>query len=122
MPTTETEIAERNKRLQRAMDKINGAQAGELAGLRGPVLAKLAGYSLFHFHRIFAEHFAVTPKRAVARRQVVVAKELMLQGRALAQVAKLCGFAHQSHFCSVFRSHVGQTPTQWLTTERAKAA
>lgn len=105
--------AEQIADLQRAMDKIKAATAGNFDGLSLPELASLAGYSQFHFHRMFRQHFGITTKKATADRQIEVAKELMRAGGKLDEIARLCGFSHQSHFTSTFGRSVKQTPGRW---------
>jgi AraC-like DNA-binding protein len=84
---------------------------------RGPTLAEIAQQvklSPFHFHRRFTELLGMTPKQYMLACQVHQAKTELLAGRkSLAQIAKDCGFAHQSHFTSRFKQAAGLTPTRW---------
>ena len=97
----------------------------ETNALQSPTLAQAAavvGASQFHFHRRFKAAFGVTAKQIVNQRQIAEAKELMLEGVPLGDIATRCGFAHQSHFCSRFKQLVGQTPRGWLASETATPA
>ena len=38
------------------------------------------------------------------------------------QIAKDCGFAHQSHFTSRFKQAAGITPTRWRNKAHARQA
>jgi AraC-like DNA-binding protein len=95
---------------------------------RGPTLvdiAKTVHLSPFHFHRRFSELLGLTPKQFLLDCQIHLAKAELLSGeKELAQVAKECGFAHQSHFTSRFKQATGLTPTRWrrMASERYKAS
>jgi len=84
---------------------------------RGPTLAEIAQQvrlSPFHFHRRFTELLGMTPKQYMLACQIQQAKTELLAGRkSLAQIARDCGFAHQSHFTSRFKQAAGLTPTRW---------
>ena len=84
---------------------------------KGPTLvdiAKTVHLSPFHFHRRFSELLGLTPKQFLLDCQIHLAKSELLSGeKELAQVAKECGFAHQSHFTSRFKQATGLTPTRW---------
>jgi len=84
---------------------------------RGPTLvdiSKTLHLSPFHFHRRFTELLGLTPKQFLLDCQIHLAKAELLSGeKELAQVAKECGFAHQSHFTSRFKQATGLTPTRW---------
>jgi AraC family transcriptional regulator len=59
--------------------------------------------------------------------QIHAAKtHLLSRTKDLADIAKDCGFAHQSHFTSRFKQATGLTPTRWrrmmLDRERAMAS
>jgi AraC-like DNA-binding protein len=83
----------------------------------GPTLvdiAKTVQLSPFHFHRRFTELLGLTPKQFLLECQINQAKhDLMAREKELAQIAKDCGFAHQSHFTSRFKQATGLTPTRW---------
>lgn len=84
---------------------------------RGPTLVEIAKQvhlSPFHFHRRFTELLGLTPKQFMLECQIHEAKtELVARDKELAQIAKDCGFAHQSHFTSRFKQATGLTPTRW---------
>jgi AraC-like DNA-binding protein len=83
----------------------------------GPTLvdiAKTVQLSPFHFHRRFTELLGLTPKQFLLECQINLAKhDLLARDKELAQIAKDCGFAHQSHFTSRFKQATGLTPTRW---------
>lgn len=78
------------------------------------VIAAVAQLSPFHFHRRFSELLGITPKHLLFDLQIDLASRLIREEQAeLAEIARQCGFAHQSHFTSRFRQATGLTPTRW---------
>ncbi|MBV8781748.1 MAG: helix-turn-helix transcriptional regulator, partial [Phycisphaerae bacterium] len=85
-----------------------------------PKIAASVKLSPFHFHRRFAESFGITPKNLRVAAQIAFAQKLLTDPNVkLIDVARLAGFAHQSHFTSRFKQRTGMTPTRWrsLMTE-----
>ena len=84
---------------------------------RSPTLDEIAAkahLSPFHFHRRFTDLLGQTPKHYLLACQIQRAKELLVERKKeLAEIAKECGFAHQSHFTSRFKQATGLTPTRW---------
>ena len=84
---------------------------------KGPTLVDISrtvNLSPFHFHRRFTELLGLTPKQFLLDCQIALAKTELLSGeKELAQIAKDCGFAHQSHFTSRFKQATAFTPTRW---------
>jgi AraC-like DNA-binding protein len=79
-----------------------------------PTIASHVHLSPFHFHRRFTELLGITPKHFLFDCQIAKAQELLLEAsHELEAIAKLCGFAHQSHFTSRFKQATGLTPTRW---------
>jgi AraC-like DNA-binding protein len=95
---------------------------------RSPTLDEIsakAHLSPFHFHRRFTDLIGQTPKHFLLACQIHRAKELLVERKKeLAEIAKECGFAHQSHFTSRFKQATGLTPTRWrrLAADLEKAA
>jgi AraC-like DNA-binding protein len=92
----------------------------------GPTLvdiAKTVHLSPFHFHRRFTELLGLTPKQFLLDCQIQLAKAELIAGeKELVQIAKECGFAHQSHFTSRFKQATGFTPTRWRKMALARSA
>ncbi len=77
-------------------------------------IAKAAKLSPYYFHRRFTEMLGLTPKHYLLSCQLDAAKPRLIEGELeLSQVAKACGFAHQSHFTSRFKQTTGLAPTHW---------
>jgi len=91
---------------------------------KGPTLvdiSKQVDLSPFHFHRRFTELLGLTPKQYLLDCQIHQAKtDLLAREKELVQIAKECGFAHQSHFTSRFKQATGLTPTRWRRMATAK--
>ncbi|TLP64394.1 helix-turn-helix transcriptional regulator [Parasedimentitalea maritima] len=76
-------------------------------------MAKLAGISEYHFHRMFSLTCGMTPHNWVTRIRVELAKKLLKQ-EPMAGVAVACGFSSQSHFIRRFKEQMGVTPGQYV--------
>ncbi len=74
-------------------------------------LARVAGFSPYHFTRLFRRTTGSSPHQWVVRQRVERAQWLLQQTELpLAQVAAACGFADQSHLTLVFKQQLGCTP------------
>ncbi len=77
-------------------------------------LARLVSLSYSYFSRAFKDSFGLPPHAYVIKKRVDRAKTLVnATSESLSQIALLCGFADQAHFCRRFREHVGITPAAW---------
>jgi AraC-like DNA-binding protein len=101
-------------RVNRAIDYILQHLA---APLRLAVVAQAAGFSPFHFHRIFRVHVgesvAEFVKRVRLERALVLltGKDWPVRPRAsLTDIAFACGFASSSDFSRCFRQRYGVAP------------
>lgn len=77
-------------------------------------LAKVAGYSPFHFHRLFVEFEGRTPRQYVEERRLKCACELMKCGKSVTSAAMDAGFASPAQLDRVFRRKMDMPPTHWL--------
>jgi AraC family transcriptional regulator len=74
-------------------------------------LAQQAGFSPYHFARLFRQMTGESPHHFVLRQRVERAQQLLKETNApLAQVAIESGFANQSHLTRVFKQQRGLTP------------
>jgi len=76
-------------------------------------LARLAGMSEFHFHRMFRLSRGIAPHAWILERRVDRARALLRRGQSIAGVAAASGFSSQSHLTRVFRRHTGRTPAEY---------
>jgi len=82
-------------------------------------LANEFGVHPVYFARAFSRWLGCAPSVFRARAQLQRALPLLAQGRALAEVAQQVGFADQSHFSRVARTHSGLTPARLRALLRA---
>lgn len=77
-------------------------------------LATIAKLSEFHFGRLFKQTTGIPPHQYHLQLRVERAKQLLLQGIAIAEVAQKVGFSSQGHLNYHFKRRVGLTPKQFL--------
>lgn len=78
-------------------------------------LAKIAGYSTFHFSRLFKEYKNQTVYSYIIHRRVMYAETLLMMPELnITQVATSCGFESISTFNRVFKNINKCTPTQFI--------
>jgi AraC-like DNA-binding protein len=91
-----------------------------------PVTMAAAGRALgsgtTRLARAFAETFAIAPHAYLIGRRLEAARELMLEGRPLADVAASVGFCDQAHLTRRFRRFLGTTPARFARSGRDRAA
>ncbi len=78
-------------------------------------LASVAGFSPFHFHRIFKEVTGETAAQFTRRARLERAVDLMrgAPGRSLASIGAEVGFATPSEFSRIFKATYGIAPSRW---------
>ncbi len=98
------------ERVNRAIDYIVRNLAGPLS--LGEVCAA-AGFSPFHFHRVFKSLLGETLNQFVKRQRLERALYLMSHApkRSLTEVALDCGFSSSSDFSRSFKQHYGAAPS-----------
>lgn len=98
-------------RLKRAIDYVE-AGLGEPMSLAD--VASAAGLSRMHFAAQFRAATGLRPHEYLLRRRVERAQEMLRGTRgSLVDVALAVGFQSQSHFTTVFKRFVGQSPHAW---------
>ncbi len=81
-------------------------------------LAAEAGLSRFQLLRSFARETGLPPHAYRMQRRVTLARHLIAQGSALADVAASVGFADQSHMTRAFVQSFGLTPSRYAAAVR----
>ncbi|MCC8194683.1 MAG: AraC family transcriptional regulator [Deltaproteobacteria bacterium] len=77
-------------------------------------MAALAGYSQWHFCRMFRKATGLAPHAFQLACKVRLARRLLRSGKTAAEAAVLAGFADQSHMHKAFALHHGMTPRQFM--------
>ncbi|WP_199336866.1 helix-turn-helix transcriptional regulator [Oscillatoria sp. FACHB-1407] len=77
-------------------------------------LAAIAHLSPSYFSALFKQSTGLTPHQYVIQCRINRAKQLLLQGMSVAEVALNLGFSHQSHLSRHFKRLVGVTPKEFL--------
>jgi len=97
--------------LRRARDHVDRHYAEPLDL---EVMARAAGLSKFHFHRLFAATYGITPAAYVSRRRVERAQDLLrATNLTVTEVCHAVGFSSLGSFSSKFKEIVGETPRQF---------
>ena len=97
--------------LRRARDHVDRHYAEPLDL---EVMARAAGLSKYHFHRLFAAAYGVTPAAYVSQRRVERAQDLLrATNLSVTEVCHAVGFASLGSFSSRFKEVVGETPRQF---------
>lgn len=77
-------------------------------------LAVYAGLSKFHFSRVFKNEVGISPYDYLIQSRLKLARDMLLNGQPLAEVALELGFTDQSHFSRFFRRNTGVPPAQFV--------
>jgi len=102
------------RQLKRAVDYIQDNLAQEISL---DAIANDLGISRYYFCRLFKQSTGLSPHQYVIQQRVERAKQLLRQGdMSIADVAQICGFAHQSHLYRHFKRLTGITPKIFLNS------
>ncbi|MEM6732018.1 MAG: AraC family transcriptional regulator [Myxococcota bacterium] len=104
--------AAHRSRIDRVMEHVRGHLEHDLSL---PQLAKVAGRSPFHFHRLFKAIAGETLTTFVQRARLERAAYLMMTSpnRRLDSIALEVGFGGHSDFSRVFKKHYSLAPSEW---------
>lgn len=105
-------------RLNRVINHIH-ANLGQSLLLSG--LADMAGFSPFHFHRIFKSLVGETLGGYIQRARLEKSANLLLNqsGDSIIRISAACGFSSQAVFARAFRAHFGVSPSQFRSRENS---
>ena len=103
--------------IQNSLNTIEAMLEGEIdaAGL-----AAEAGFSLYHYCRIFQSETGMPVMRYVTRRRLLRAAYLMSLGTGRTEAALRCGFDTYAGFYRAFVRELGCTPAAYLGAGRAR--
>lgn len=77
-------------------------------------VAGAAGYSRYHFVRMFKQAYGETPGQYLSRRRIERAQELLRSANlTVTEVCMLVGFTSLGTFCTRFKQQVGVTPGEF---------
>lgn len=77
-------------------------------------LAAIGGVHPVHLSREFRKHYDTTIGEFIRKRRIEHACHLLANSEtSLSEIALVCGFSDQSHFCAMFKSHTGLTPAKF---------
>lgn len=79
--------------------------------LRVETLARAANCSVSLITHHFQTKFGATPQQYIRKKKLALARQRLLEGRKVYEVAEEFGFYDQYHFSRVFRKHYGYPPS-----------
>ena len=77
-------------------------------------IARISGYSMYHFCRIFAAVKGISLGDYIRRRRLSLSHTLLLEGKKIIDIALELGFETASGFSKAFRKEFGYCPTGYL--------
>ncbi len=101
------------------LDYINGHYAEELTL---DTLANRFFISKYHLSREFGRLVGTSVHRYIIQKRLVVAKQLLSEGRPSSEVYQHCGFGDYSNFYRAFKSEYGISPKEYVANIREDAA
>jgi len=104
-----------SRRLNRVLDYIGSNLTCEITIDQ---LASVASLSRFHFSRMFKGATGRSPSRYIGMQRLELAKALLVEGVAVAQVADVCRFSSESNFIRAFQRAAGVTPARYRDLRR----
>lgn len=97
--------------LRRARDHLDAHHTEQIDLAR---VAAVAGYSPFHFQRLFTATYGRSPAAYLSERRVARAQDLLrTTNLTVTEVCHAVGFSSLGSFSSRFRSLVGETPSAY---------
>lgn len=103
--------------IQRSLDYIEENLQTEITATE---LAKAAGFSLFHYYRLFQQATGLPVMQYILRRRLLHGVYAMMQGSTKIHAALLYGFDTYAGFYKAFCREFGATPSEFLKSSRAK--
>jgi AraC family transcriptional regulator len=107
----ESSREERHERIPRIKQAIEYCHQNLGASIGVEDLASAAGYSRYHFTRLFQASEGLGPGEFLLRARMQRALELLkFTDHRVKTVARLCGFQSSGYFCKAFRKIYGVSP------------
>lgn len=77
------------------------------------LLSHIRFTSKFHLLRLFKKYYGQTPKQYLIDKRIEKSKEYLKNGMTVSQTCYSVGFESPSSFCTLFKSKIGLTPTEF---------
>lgn len=103
--------------IQKTLDYVDGNVKEDITA---EMLAEIAGYSVFHFYRLFQSAVGIPVMQHVLRRKLLFAICEIGSGRKKNEVVYEYGFETYSGFYRAFVREIGYTPARYLRDYKAK--
>lgn len=103
--------------IQQSLDYIEENLQTEITAVE---LAAQAGFSLFHYYRLFQQTTGLPVMQYILRRRLLHGVYAMKQGNTKIDAALLYGFDTYAGFYKAFCREFGSTPSVFLESSRAK--
>lgn len=103
--------------IQKSIDYIEDNLKSEITAKE---LSNMAGFSLFHYYRLFQSSVGMPVMQYISRRKLLNALYDMHCGEKMITVALLYGFKTQSGFYKAFVREFGYTPTEFLNISKKR--
>lgn len=106
------------KQIQRVIDYIENNLTAEMDNA---ALAQIAGYSEYHFLRLFRRLVGVTPVDYVRKRRIAEIVREMIDGseKPMSELAFAYGFNSKENFTRAFKKEHGILPTEFKQTQNS---
>lgn len=103
--------------IQRVLDYIEENLKNDIDNSK---LASLAGYSEYHFLRIFRETVHLTPANYIRKRRISeIVRHMELEERPISDIAFEYGFNSKENFVRAFKAEHHILPTEFKTTKNS---
>ena len=103
--------------IQKTMNYIDDNIKAEISAAE---LADIAGFSLYHFYRLFQLAVGMPLMQYVLRRKLLYGIYDISNGMSKTDAALLYGFETYAGFYKAFRREIGYTPSEFLRSFKAK--
>ena len=103
--------------IQKSLDYIEENLQTEITAAE---LAEMAGFSMFHYYRLFQQATGMPVMQYILRRRLLHGVYAMKQGSSKIDAALLYGFDTYAGFYKAFCREFGSTPSEFLKSCRAK--
>lgn len=102
--------------LQKVLDYIEKHLTDDSA-LNNAALASIAGYSEYHFLRLFRDSVGRTPADYIRKRRISeIAKQIVCSQKPISEIAFAYGFNSKENFTRAFKNEHGILPTAFKTS------